>query len=366
MRCRERAAAGVLSEVDIGICVASHIGDIDYIVQAEALGFSHAWCADSQMLWSDCYAVLALAASKTQRIHLGTGVAVTGTRPAPVNAAGIATINALAPGRTFFGVGAGNTAMRVMGEPPHRIREYDAYLTEMRPLLRGEEAQHNGQPIRHIMPDAGFVNFADQIPMYVSGFGPKSLGLAGKHGEGAVIAMAAHPAAMSSVWHMIETGARAAGRALDRDAFYLTALTTVVVLEEGEAVDSPRVKSQCGAMAMAAVHYAYDQWRNFGFQPPNALHGIWEDYCALLETYPEERRHQRIHAGHNCWVLPEEERFLTADTLQASALIGTPQALREQLAGLAAAGLDQIMVLPNFETRYDVLADVGRELVGRV
>jgi hypothetical protein len=47
--------------LDFGICVAFHIGDIDYIVEAERLGYSHAWLADSQMLWSDCYACLALA-----------------------------------------------------------------------------------------------------------------------------------------------------------------------------------------------------------------------------------------------------------------------------------------------------------------
>ena len=106
--------------MDIGICVPSHIGDTDYIVRAEELGYSHAWLADSQMIWSDCYATLALAAYRTTSIKLGTGVAITGTRPASVNAAGSATINALAPGRTFFGVGAGNTAMRVMGLPPQR------------------------------------------------------------------------------------------------------------------------------------------------------------------------------------------------------------------------------------------------------
>ena len=42
-----------MASIDIGICVASHIGDIDYIVRAEELGYSHAWLADSQMLWSD-------------------------------------------------------------------------------------------------------------------------------------------------------------------------------------------------------------------------------------------------------------------------------------------------------------------------
>ena len=181
--------------MDIGICVPSHVGDIGYVVRAEELGYSHAGLADSQMIWSDCYAALALAADRTNRIKLGTGVAITGTRPASVNAAGIATINAIAPGRTFFGVGAGNTAMRIMGLPPHRIAQFDRYLQELRPLLKGEESlmQHGDTEIaiRHVMPDKGFVNFEDPIPLYISGFGPRSLALAGKHGDGAVMALPA-------------------------------------------------------------------------------------------------------------------------------------------------------------------------------
>ena len=354
--------------MDMGICVASHVGDIGYVERAEELGYSHAWLADSQMLWSDCYAALALAASKTNRINLGTGVAVTGTRPAPVNAASIATINAIAPGRTFFGVGAGNTAMRVMGLPPQRIAAYDDYLATLKPLLKGEEAAYGKDaiPIRHVMPDKGFVNFTDDIPLYVSGFGPKSLALAGKHGDGAVLALPQNPAVMANLWHLIESGAEAAGVALDRDAYYTTGLTTMVVLEDGEAVDSARVKSQCGAMAMAAVHYSYDQFRNFGHQPPNAFSGIWDDYTALLESYPAERRHQRIHAGHNCWVMEEEEQFLTPQILQANSLIGTRDELVDRLQGLGAAGLNQVMILPNFDTRFDVLEQVGKEILPNV
>ena len=34
------------------------------------------WPADSQMLWSDCYASLALVADRTSKINIGTGVSV--------------------------------------------------------------------------------------------------------------------------------------------------------------------------------------------------------------------------------------------------------------------------------------------------
>ena len=172
---------------------------------------------------------------------------------------------------------------------------------------------------------------------------------------------------MNSVWHMLNEGAQRDGREVaPRQGFYTTALTTMVVLDDGEAVDSPRVKAECGAMAMAAVHYAYDQFRNFGHQPPNALAGIWDDYTALLAGYPEDRRHQRIHAGHNCWVLEEEERFLTPEVLAASSMIGTRETLIERIRALEAVGLEQLMILPNFDTRFDVLERVAKDILPNV
>ena len=39
--------------MDFGICVASRPADLQDVVDAERLGFSHAWLADSQMIWSD-------------------------------------------------------------------------------------------------------------------------------------------------------------------------------------------------------------------------------------------------------------------------------------------------------------------------
>lgn len=354
----------VAGTMDIGICIASHISDIDYVVRAEELGYSHAWFADSQMIWSDCYATLALAATRTRRINLGTGVAITGTRPPAVNAAGIATINALAPNRTFFGVGAGNTAMRIMGLPPDRIARYDEYLAEIKPLLKGEESdirvKDKTLPIKHVMPDKGFVNFEAPIPMYASGFGPRSLALAGKHADGAVLAFADSPAVMESIWLMIESGAPENFR---REDFYTTALTAMVVLDDNEAIDSPRVKHECGAMAMAALHYSYDQYRNFGHQPPSFAQNIWDEYTALLESYPADRRHQRIHMGHNCWVLPEEEKFLTPELIGNTCLVGNQDVLIDKLRALNDAGLNQVMNLPSFDPRYEVLERIASDII---
>ncbi len=351
----------------VGVCVPSHISDIGYVVRAEALGYSHAWFADSQMIWSDCYATLALAAKATQTIQLGTGVAVSGTRPPAVTAAAIATINAIAPGRTFLGIGSGNTAMRIMGSPPHRIAEFGRYLASLRPLLRGDEAfiEVDGEPcpIVHGMPDMGFVNFDDPIPLYVSGFGPRSLGLAGQYGDGAILSMPPHPKILTRMRADVEAGAKKAGRALDMSGFPFSALTTISILDEGEDLDHPRIRNECGAMAMATVHFAYDQWRQLGQAPPTFLEQIWDEYCAMLADVPDDRLHQRIHTGHNLWVHPEEERFVTAETIDTTCVVGLRDEVIARLHAFEEAGLDQVFILPAWEPRFEVLERVGRELI---
>ena len=137
----------------------------------------------------------------------------------------------------------------------------------------------------------------------------------------------------------------------------------MVVLEPGEAVDSDRVRTECGAFAMAVVHYAYEQWSQYGVEPPPFLSGIWDDYVAMLATVPEQRRHLRIHLGHNCWVEPEEERFLTREVLENGCMVGTADDLAERVGALHDAGLHEIMLLPTLATKERVLRDVAEKVV---
>src|SRR5215475_16020922 len=124
--------------MDFGI-VTAKVDEIGYITHAENLGYSHCWVTDSPMIRSNCWAVLALAALQTRSMRLGTGVNVPGLRLAPVIANGIATINRLAPGRCFIGLGTGHTGMRMLGQRPMRLGPFREYVRVVRGLLRGEE-----------------------------------------------------------------------------------------------------------------------------------------------------------------------------------------------------------------------------------
>src|SRR2546428_4683755 len=125
-----------------GICVMANVDEIGFFSHAESLGYDSVWVTDSQMIFSDCYAVLALAARQTRRIRLGPGTAICGTRIPPVHVAAMATLNRLAPGRLHLGIGTGNTATRTMGQPPMRIAEYDEYLRVLAALLHGETVDY--------------------------------------------------------------------------------------------------------------------------------------------------------------------------------------------------------------------------------
>ena len=124
--------------------------------------------------------------AQTTRLRLGPGTAICGTRIAPVHASAMATLNRLAPGRVHLGIGTGNTAMRTMGQPPMRIAAYDDYLRVLSGLLRGEVVDYtfNGvtRPIKILMHDKEYMSLEPRIPLYVSGFGPRAMELAGRTG----------------------------------------------------------------------------------------------------------------------------------------------------------------------------------------
>src|SRR3977135_2153923 len=123
-------------------------------------------------------------------MRLGTRVNGPGLRLARVAANGIATINRLAPGRCFIGLGTGHTAMRTLGQKPMRLGPFREYVRGVRGLLRGEEIDYSlndeTHPIRFQMREHRFIDLDHPIPVYIAGFGPKAQALAGELGDGLI------------------------------------------------------------------------------------------------------------------------------------------------------------------------------------
>lgn len=352
-----------------GVCVMANVDEIGFFPHAESLGYDSVWVTDSQMLFSDCYAVLALAATRTTRLRLGPGVAICGTRIPPVHVAAMATLNKLAPGRLFLGIGTGNTAMRAMGQRPMKLAEYAEYLRVLRALLRGETVDYTldgrTRPITMLMRDERkYMSLEPGIPLYVSAFGPRAMELAGEHGDGLVFAIPPRGVPVAEALGHARRGVERARRRFE--TFRSCALTNIVLLEPGEAVDSERVIRSFGPNVMASVYYFYDEVRERGIDPPAFLAPIWKRYCALVEEIPPERRHFRTHEYHYSFLHPGEAELIDANLVRATCLVGTAPELIERIRDLEREGLQELMFATGVDEKWPVAEDFARQVMARV
>ena len=357
-----------------GVTVVPRASDWRLFVDLEAMGYDAAWAADSQMLYSDAYAVLALAAANTSRIRLGTGVSVGGVRLAPVTAHSIATINQMAPGRVFIGIGTGHTAMRVMGKDPMKAGAFREYLRVLRALLHGQEVDYaltDGErtDIRFLHPDMGFIDVAHPVPIYVAADGPLALKAAGAYGDGRICS---HNQTRTRLQKSLETmneGAKAVGRTLP-GTFHTAALSYACVLRPGESMTSDRVVDEIGSMAAATLHYWWELYQKNGDTSTVARRclDLWDEYLAFTEGMetPPAKRYQQIHYGHCAFLPAEERRFITEDLIRATGgLVGTPEEIIDMLHEREAMGLDEITLLPAMDTARRNLKDFAEQVIAR-
>lgn len=356
--------------MEFGICMATKIDDWQLIKYAEDLGYDMAWVPDSQMIWSDCYAVMALAAQHTSRIRLGTGVAIPGTRIAPVTAHSIASINQIAPGRVFLGIGTGHTAMRVMGMEPMRIRDFREYLRVLRTLLRGEEVEYTlgdrTRTIQFLHQDLHFINLENPVPIYAAANGPRALRTVGEYGDGLISAFNERPDMLQHNLQLVREGAERADRTLPDD-FFTATITTAVVLQPGEKLTSDRVIEECGSQVTAIIHFAYEIFKQTGRQEdiPEAFLDIWDEYCDHVEKMetPREKRYLQIHNGHCTFMVPEERRFVTPKTIQGVGIVGEPDDIIDQIRTAEKAGLKEVTLLPPMASARKVFADFAEHVM---
>jgi 5,10-methylenetetrahydromethanopterin reductase len=352
--------------MDFGIAFASSTESWRVVERAEALGFTHAWFYDTQLLNPDVFVCMALAARATRRIRLGTGVLIPSNRISPVAANGLATLSKLAPGRIDFGVGTGFTARRTMGQRAIKLAELERYVSEVQGLLRGEtiEALLEGElkKIRFLVPELGLIDLAHEIPLHLSAFGPKARAMAAKLDAGWAFFGGPTGPAVSALKDMRASWA-AAGRT---DALYANLFTLGCVLKDGEPADSPRSIAQAGPLVATFLHDMVER-RAAGedVQAPPFLAETLADYAKLYQTYePADARWLTLHRGHLMYVRDDERRFLTEPIMRAMSFTGTAAELRGRVEELRAAGYAQftIQIVEGHEDALEDWAEMLRPL----
>jgi 5,10-methylenetetrahydromethanopterin reductase len=237
------------------------------VSDAERAGFDLAWLPDSQFLWRDVWACLALAATATQRIGLGTCVTNLETRHPSVTAAAAATIAEMAPGRVVLGVGSGDSATKTLGLRPTRVAVMEERIVDIERLLAGAEVTFGDRSMKlHTTP-------SQPVPIYLAANGPRMIELAGRRCAGALVLTGFRPDMIVATREIVDRGR--AGRLDEPSAFDLCIGTMCHVTDdaaEAAHIVKPYVVATAqtgGAATLRALGIDID--------PPAVVAGIYPD-----------------------------------------------------------------------------------------
>jgi 5,10-methylenetetrahydromethanopterin reductase len=338
------------------------------VVLAEKRGFTHAWLYDSQMLASDVYAALALCAANTKKIVLGPGVTNPASRIAPLTACSIASINAIAPGRTILGIGTGNTARRTLGMPAARLEVLREHVRVCRDLLEGKTtAYQEGERrrmIKFLNPKSGAINIKKKVPIYVSASGPKTLELAGEIADGVILFGAVSPSLIDFCLNHVRAGAERAGR--DPRKIYTLCMTTFHLTKPGEKLQTPRVQKAVGPFVTSSSNI-------FALSCPNPAAlptDLRDDLVAFKTAYriPDESietRHLTLYSDYLQGFKKEHEALVTEKMIRATTLTGTRDEVMESIQAMKKAGIKQVAIQAVTDPK-ETIETFSKEIIRRM
>ncbi|MGH9547426.1 MAG: TIGR03842 family LLM class F420-dependent oxidoreductase [Terriglobales bacterium] len=285
--------------------------------QAEEAGFGYGWIFDSHVLWKDPYPLLTLMANATHKMRLGPCVTNPAVRDLTVTASLFATLNLISGGRMELGIGRGDSSRRVLGKKPVTPAELERAVVIFRELTAGHEVQYEGQP-------AQLAWATGSPPVWIAGYGPKVLGLAGRIADG-VILQFADPDLIEWCLGFVRQGAKEAGR--DPKSIEVMAAAPVWVSED-LALARQRVR---WFPALVSNHVVDLVSR---YKP--------EDLPASLTSYVQDRTGYDYQ--HHAEVGSDNARFVSDEVVDRFCLVGPVQAHRQKLKKLAEVGVTQFNI----------------------
>ncbi|MBV8966576.1 MAG: TIGR03617 family F420-dependent LLM class oxidoreductase [Mycobacteriaceae bacterium] len=291
-------------------------GDEDLAASAEARGYDCAWLPE---IGHDPFPLLAVAASKTERIELGTAIAVTFARN-PMSMAMVANDLAMySRGRFLLGVGSQVKAhitkrfSMPWSAPAERMREF---ILAMRAIWHswatGEELHFVGEFYRHTLMTPFFdpgPNPFGNPPVILAGVGPQMTRVAGEVADGFFLHGFTTERYLREVTLPALREGRAAAGKHDLGGFQVCGLPFIVT-----GTGAEQIRTADAATRKQIAFYASTP----AYRPVLDLHG-WGELS--------EQLNQMSKRGE--W--DEMGRLITDDMLHEIAIVAPPGQVAERL-----------------------------------
>src|SRR6202795_1042825 len=286
--------------------------------QAEASGFEYGWIFDSHVLWLEAYPMLTLMATNTKKMRLGTCVTNPATRDITVTSSLFATLNLISGGRMQLGIGRAERSRRGLGKKPVTVAQLEESVKDFRDLTSGKEIGYEDGKARLTWATGGVP------PVWVAGYGPKVLELAGRVADG-VILQFADPDLIAWCVSFVKKGAEAAGR------------------------DPRKIEVMAAAPGWVSddLEHARKQVRWFPALVSNHVVDLLsrykpEDLPPALTSYVSNRGGYDYQ--QHCEVDSSNSKFVSDDVVDRFCVVGPAEAHRGKLRRLAKLGVTQFNV----------------------
>jgi probable F420-dependent oxidoreductase len=295
--------------MDVGIVVGGPLDQIGDVARlAEDRGFESVWCAETAR---SAFVQAAVVCQATQRVKVGTAVALAFPRSPAITAMCARDLAELSGGR--FVLGLGSQVKRVNEQRfsvgfEHPAPKMEDYVQAVRAVLgafHGEPPEHRGRFYTITMPPfPGAEPPAKPIPIYVAAVNERMAEVAGRVADGVVGHPMTSPEYVKKVLvPAIERGAQEAGRDLGE-----ISVTTNLITQVARDGETARREA-----ALQVAFYATTRT----YRPVLALHGFEDRIDPLREA----------HARGDFSAMAEVARPMV-DTLAAA---GTPEEIKERI-----------------------------------
>ena len=298
---------------------------------SEEAGFERIGMVDSQAIYRELYISCVAGMQATQSIQLGPRVTNALTRHPTVTASALLTLNELAPGRVFAGLGTGDSAVFNIGLKPVKLAVLGEFTACLRALLRGESTNYQGHELKLTWGKA-------DIPIYIAGHGPKTLELAGEYADGVIVGTGVGDDVVRHAYASISAGAARTGRKLD-DLDVWWALSAYIAISRDEALSVIRM-----LLAAKANHLARfpEQDKQVPPEYKDILERIHKGYNYL--------EHQKPGAGTTNAALVRESG-LESYLADRYAIVGTADDCLATIERMAGYGVKKIWLNVHFDDK---------------
>src|SRR5213080_3985864 len=313
---------------------------IELIQIAEQRGFEYAWTYDSHVLWQESFPVMALVADRTAKIKLGHMVTNPGTREPTVLASAYATLHDISNGRMVMGIGRGDSARRYIGQQPVKVAEFERRTAMIRDFMNGREVHWNDKDLqlKWVRPEL------PEIPMWVAGYGPKALAVAGHVGDGVIIQLA-DPVIIQ--WIM-DTARRAAEEA-GRDPGELKCIVGAPSHISDDVADAREQSRWFPAMVSNHVMDLIERYGEDSEIPRDLT-----DFVKARKFY-DYKDHSRVGAAHG--------EFVTDEIVDRFCVLGNVVEATKKLKELESIGVDQFNIYLMTHGQEETLKAYGDDII---